>query len=93
MTVRDVTETLSTLTNTSLLLVTSTKLFSVSFPVSILNFSLNNFVSTEVDGLPEEVEESLGILQTLGFTENKEISEGHRTWIGSVMVLVKQIQS
>ena len=50
-------------------------------------------ISPEVDGTPEEVEESLVRLQTLGFTENKQISEGKHIWLGSVMVFEKERQS
>ena len=56
-----------------------------------------NLISTEVDGSPEEIEGSLDTLQTLGFRENKLISEvkyfpGKRTWIGSVMVFTKNLK-
>ena len=50
-------------------------------------------ISTEVDGSLEEIDESLEILQTLGFTENKLISEGKRDGLGSVMVFTKELQS
>ena len=49
-------------------------------------------ISTEVDGSLEEIDESLERLQTLGFSENKLISEGKRDWLGSVMVFIKELQ-
>ena len=98
-TARDVTETLSTPTNTRLPLVTSTRFFLVSL-YQFINSQKIKLISSEVDGSPEEIDESIDRLHTLGFTEieNKEISEGNyfpgkRNWLGSVMVFTKEIQS
>ena len=58
-----------------------------------MNSQKIKLISTEVDGSQEEIDESLERLQTLGFTENKMISEGKRHWLGSVMVFIKELQS
>ena len=54
------------------------------------NYPNIKLISSEVDGSPEEIEETLTRLPTLGFTENKQISKGKRIWLGSVMVFTKE---
>ena len=85
-TARDVIETLSTLTNTSL--VTSIRSSLVCF-YRFEGLSDSIYTFTEADGSSEEIDESLDTLQTLGFTVNQDMTTGEKDWLGSMIVLTK----
>ena len=82
-TARDVIETLSTLTNTSL--VTSIRSSLVCF-YRFEGLSDSIYTFTEADGSSEERDESL---ETLGFTVNQDMTTGEKDWLGSMIVLTK----
>ena len=56
-----------------------------------MNYQKIKLISTEVDGSPKEVEESVNRLQRLGFTENKLISVGKMAEAGTVLVFTKEL--